>query len=147
MGGAGGGCLSRSGALHRVISLRDYFDDSISHFSYTPTPDDEKKARILLERVNALLGFLDFNRKLTSGHRTRAKTLLLKTQGYGAAIGGAHETSEGIDIEDEDGELDEAITDSLLERFSLYREDPATTRRWVHVQTRPPKSGKRTFLP
>jgi hypothetical protein len=29
----------------------------------------------------------------------------------------------------------------------LYREDPGSTPGWVHLTTRAPKSGRRTFIP
>ena len=130
-----------------MITITDYFLDSTTNYKHLPTPEDERNARRLIERVNLLLVHLGLDRKLTSGHRTRAKTLAMKAQGYGAAIGGTHESAEGIDLEDEDGELDDRITDPLLEQFSLYREHPSATRRWTHLQTKPPRSGNRSFYP
>ena len=36
---------------------------------------------------------------------------------------------------------------SKLEEYGLYREAPSATPNWVHLTTRPPHSGKRTFQP
>jgi hypothetical protein len=35
----------------------------------------------------------------------------------------------------------------LLEQYDLYMEDPLYTTTWVHLQTRPTKSGSRVFKP
>jgi len=36
---------------------------------------------------------------------------------------------------------------SKLEEYGLYREHPSATPTWCHLTTRPPGSGKRTFMP
>lgn len=42
---------------------------------------------------------------------------------------------------------DGAGGNSKLEQHGLYREHPSATSSWVHLTTRPPNSGKRTFYP
>jgi len=59
----------------------------------------------------------------------------------------AHKEGRAVDVYDPNDELDTAITDELLEEHDLYREDPGHTNGWVHLTTRPPGSGKRTYLP
>lgn len=59
----------------------------------------------------------------------------------------SHKTGAGVDVADADGSLDAMITDDLLARHGLYRESPDFTNGWVHLTTRPPKSGRRTFIP
>jgi len=59
----------------------------------------------------------------------------------------AHRDARGVDVYDPLNRLDEWITDATLERIGLYREAPAVTPGWAHLQTRTPGSGKRTFNP
>ena len=129
-----------------MVTLEEYFRDSVAR-GHEPTKDETDNALALLVKVNALFTHLGVDPPLTSGHRTREKKLELRAQGYGAALGGTHESGEGGDWADEDGEIDDSITDELLERFGLYREHPAATRRWAHLQTRSPRSGRRSFYP
>lgn len=128
-----------------MVTLEEYFADSVKR-GHVITPEERDRAMTLLAKANVLFMELGVDPALNSGHRTREKTLELRAQGYGAAIGGAHETAEGADYADADG-IDDRITDALLERFNLYREAPAATRGWIHLQTRAPRSGRRTFYP
>jgi len=59
----------------------------------------------------------------------------------------SHRDGRGIDIYDPLNRLDDWIIDSTLERFGLYREAPAHTPGWCHLQTRAPGSGRRTYQP
>lgn len=59
----------------------------------------------------------------------------------------AHKEAKGIDIYDPDDKLDDWIDRAILVKFDLYREHPDKTVGWVHLTTRQPKSGCRTFLP
>lgn len=130
-----------------TILADEYFQDSISNFGYTPTGEDYDRCDDLLTRVNAIFDYLGLPCELRSGHRTRAKSLALIAEGYRAALGGKHETSQAVDVADLGNRADELITDALLEQYDLYREAPHATDSWVHLQNVPPKSGKRTFEP
>lgn len=59
----------------------------------------------------------------------------------------AHKTGQAVDVYDPDGDLDDWLTDHVLQMHGLYREHPSATRGWCHLTTRPVKSGKRTFYP
>jgi hypothetical protein len=61
--------------------------------------------------------------------------------------GSSHKEGQGVDVYDPDNDLDEWITDEILEQSGLYREHPDHTPGWCHLQTRAPGSGRRTFLP
>lgn len=79
----------------------------------------------------------------------------------GAAPGSLHMTCEAIDLTDLPSLIDGRMRVRPLARWclanlhvladlDLWMEDPRATtgnRSWVHVQTRPPKSGLRVFLP
>lgn len=97
-------------------------------------------AGVLLARVNALLSHLGVTASVTSGFRTKAANAAA-----GGAPHSAHLLGKAVDLFDPLGGLDKCITDELLAQFDLYREDPARTKGWVHLQTRPTASGNRTF--
>lgn len=59
----------------------------------------------------------------------------------------AHKAGEAVDVYDPQNELDNWLTDEKLELYRLYRENPGYTKGWVHLTTRAPGSGKRTFIP
>lgn len=108
-------------------------------------PGDEllENATITASRVNMLLILFGESRGLSSGYRPPAINKATK----GAATKSTHMTCKAADIEDPDGKLDRWITDEVLEHCDLYREHPNHTDGWCHVQTSPPKSGKRTYIP
>ena len=75
---------------------------------------------------------------------------------FNATVPGAkprslHITCEAIDLHDPDGDLDEWLItpdgQRVLTDLVLWHESPAATKGWVHVQTKPPRSGRRTFYP
>lgn len=116
----------------------------------------ERKANAveLLGRVNALLGHL--GRQGMPMQINPVTGSLVSGQTFGGfrpqscpqgAPTSSHKEGQGIDLFDPRENLDNAITTDLLIEFGLYREAPSATRGWAHLTTRPPKSGKRTFLP
>lgn len=130
-----------------MITLDEYFHDSVMNFAYLPTDTDRERADDLLTRVNALLEDFGEMRDVRSGHRTRDKSLKLIAAGYKAALGGNHEKCFAVDVVDNDNDLDVYLTDEMLTSYGLYREHPDATDTWVHLQSVPPKSGNRTFVP
>lgn len=69
----------------------------------------------------------------------------------GAAKASKHLTGEAIDLYDPQGELGRWLLTADGQRamidLGLWQEDPSATKTWAHVQTRPPGSGRRTFMP
>lgn len=67
----------------------------------------------------------------------------------------AHKEAKGVDVFDSSDRLDEWLDqfehgvggNTKLEEHGLYREAPSATPGWCHLQTRPTKSGRRTFIP
>jgi hypothetical protein len=112
-------------------------------------------ARALLEKVNNLIQYIymnfdwvDFETKpngsiVSSGWRPAQ----VNANTPGASPKSKHMTGHAVDIYDPDGDIDEVITDELLEKFGLYREHPSATKGWCHLQDIPPKSKRRTFYP
>jgi hypothetical protein len=69
----------------------------------------------------------------------------------GAALNSKHMTAEAGDLMDPHGDFKAWLATpegqySLVD-IGLWMEDPGHTPTWVHLQVKPPKSGKRTFLP
>jgi hypothetical protein len=120
------------------------------------TPDKQREAKILLERVNNLLkeyetqgGILQVNQKT-------------KSQVSGETYGGfrplscpigapksSHKLGMAVDVYDPMNLLDMWIdrNSKVLDEFDLYREHPSATQHWCHLSTKAPGSGKRTFFP
>lgn len=135
-----------------MILLKDYFGKWMNHEDVTQ--DVKVSATDLIERVNYLLDeafefYVDLQDNPSTGTLVSGST-------YGGfrpqscpqgAPESSHKVGKGIDIYDPKNELDNWITDTILERFDLYRENPLYTQAWCHLTTRPPKSKKRTFIP
>jgi hypothetical protein len=69
----------------------------------------------------------------------------------GAAPRSRHMTGQAIDLYDPDGDLDAWLlrTDGqrVMQDLGIWHEHPAATKGWAHIQSVPPKSGRRTFYP
>lgn len=121
-----------------MVTKEQYFRD------YAHTPQHEANAAVLLSRVNALMDYM------------KRSTWKISGQKYGGfrpkdcpegAENSAHKTGEAVDVYDPDNAIDGELNDFILTRFNLYREAPDWTKGWLHLTIRPPKSGKRSFIP
>lgn len=119
------------------------------------TPEHEANATDLLERVEKLCATLAWDYPVDpdtgtsiSGSKGGAGDggFRLDTATTGSAKS-SHKEARAVDVFDPKDELDGLITDALLTAYGLYREAPEATPRWVHLTSRAPKSGKRTFFP
>jgi hypothetical protein len=111
-----------------------------------PLNDTQRaNAEELVEKVNRLLSRFGEGRRVSSGWRPPQ----VNAATPGAAKRSLHMTCEAVDLEDEDGQLDDWCLDNLevLQEIGLWLESPAATRRWCHLQIAPPRSGKRVFFP
>lgn len=140
-----------------MISLDDYFGKKRQHAD--ATPERVANAEVLLERVNRLLdrareegAYEDWIDEDTNSQISGSKG------GYGdggfrlqsSATGrpkSTHKQGQAVDVFDPYQKLDRWLTNELLEEFDLYREAPAFTVGWCHLQSRAPGSGRRTFNP
>lgn len=128
-----------------MITLPHYWMGRDAKYPDAMTPEIEGNAIELLTRVNLLLESFGHERKVNSGWRppeVNAKTA-------GSALKSKHMTGQAIDLADPDGDLDQWCLDneSELVRLGLWLEHPASTRGWTHLQSIPPKSGRRIFYP
>lgn len=134
-----------------VITIPDYFMGRDQQYAQELTPDLRANATHLLMRVNALLTMYYAEHPdadhphVTSGWRPR----VVNARTTNAAVNSKHMTCQAIDLHDPDGLLDEWCMDSqqYLEQFGLWQEHPSATKGWAHLQSVPPKSGKRVFYP
>jgi hypothetical protein len=63
------------------------------------------------------------------------------------ALHSSHKEAMAVDVYDPYNHIDDWVTDDILERFGLYREHPDDTQHWIHLTTRAPGSGNRSFHP
>jgi hypothetical protein len=115
----------------------------------------------LLEKVNTLLhssaecGVYDYwidpdtNSQISGakgGHGDGGYRLPDSTTG---AKGSAHRYAKAVDVYDPERELAAwcVMNQHELDKLGLYMEDPRWTPGWCHLQTVPPGSGKRIYIP
>lgn len=117
-----------------------------------PSEALKANANKLLNAVNALLrDIFEDNKELrymgiSSGYRPPSVNKNVK----GAASKSAHLTCEAVDLRDgPDQKLGRFLTANpeYLIKHALYMESITVTKGWVHLQTRPTKSGNRIFYP
>lgn len=134
------------------------------------TPQLRANAAETVKRVNALLAVLHAHgvpvERMRPAHPPTLATPRLRgtppsyfTSGWrpmsinqstrGAAPRSLHITCEAGDLYDPEGAIDDWCMDHLdvLEQLGLWLEHPSATKGWCHVQTQPPRSGRRVFYP
>lgn len=96
------------------------------------------------ELVNFALGHY-FAFKVTSGYRTAADQQRINPK----VTHSQHMLGNAVDIADPDNILKEVLRThpTILEECGLWCEDGGATPGWCHMQSLPPKSGKRWFMP
>ena len=141
-----------------MLTLDAYLMGRDKLFPRAYTPEIEAEARLTVERANRLLQIAI---EAGVGMDTSPKTGTLITSGWrppevnasipNAAPKSHHMAGRAVDLYDPDGELDDWLMTgpglAELERVGLWLENPACTKSWTHLQTVPPKSGRRVFYP
>lgn len=133
-----------------MISTRDYFGPWLDHEDATPLC--KASADVMLEKVNALLAEAEAHG--VELHINPKTATFVSGEAYGGfrpkdcpigAPHSAHKDARAVDVYDPHGDLDRWITDARLTSHGLYREAPACTSTWCHLQDRP--TAARTFQP
>lgn len=128
-----------------MIEVRDYF--AKHRFSHEDEITDEilEAAAVTVQRANKLIEVFGDFWGINSGWRP----VDVNARTPGAAKFSKHTTGQAIDLADPEGMLDDWCMENLdmLESMELWLEHPSATKGWCHVQTVPPKSGKRVFYP
>lgn len=131
------------------ISLLEYLNNK--HIEYPDEFNAEilENAEELLVRVNTLLQKEKLKAIQSSGFRPPSYNKTIK----GAAKNSWHTKGAAIDLYDPEKTLAKCITginydnEKLLVRYDLWAEHPKYTRNWLHLQSKPVKSGRRIFKP
>ncbi|MEL4181248.1 D-Ala-D-Ala carboxypeptidase family metallohydrolase [Roseateles sp. PN1] len=141
-----------------MITIENYFMGRREQYPQALTADIERNAKLTIELASRLLTqarsygvSLDLNSKtgsvVSSGWRPPAYNATVA----GAAPNSKHMTGQAIDIFDPDGDLDDWLMtgegQAALTAIGLWIEHPASTKGWSHLQTVPPRSGRRVFYP
>lgn len=141
-----------------MITIADYFMGRREQYPLALSPEIERNASITVELANRLLAqaatygvTLDrhpVNKSLvSSGWRPPA----VNASTANAAPNSKHMTGQALDIYDPDGDLDEWLMtgegQAALIAIGLWHEHPSATKSWTHIQSVPPRSGRRTFFP
>jgi len=145
-----------------MITISDYFGDRRTTHSTECSPDIERNAARTVGIVNELLKqAARFGVKVPINETCGCFQGTQLNSGWrppsvNACTGGAsptslHMTGEAADLHDPAGELDAWLMTPegqyMLQDLGLWMEDPGHTPGWCHVQVKPPRSGKRVFLP
>jgi uncharacterized protein YcbK (DUF882 family) len=111
---------------------------------YPLTQEFEENLEKLLIAVNKVREAYGKPMIVSSGYRPGK----FNNSAKGAKLS-AHLTCEAADFRDADGSFAKWCLQNIriLVDAGLYMEEPAHTRGWVHLQTRPTRSGRRVFLP
>lgn len=129
-----------------VLTLSDYFmGRDVSH-AHELDETLRSNACRTVARVNELLRLIGNPRtRVNSGWRPHSINAAIPN----ASPRSRHLTCEAIDLRDEDGAFDAWCMRNLdrLESVGLWLEHPDATPGWCHVQTVPPRSGRRVFMP
>lgn len=125
-----------------MITLDQYLMGREVRFPITDEYKDN--ALILLDKISELEHIFGETLTMTSGYRPSQ----INRQTPGASLTSTHETCEGIDLRDISGELGQFLITNvnILKALDLYMESPKSAKDHVHLQIRPPKSGRRIFL-
>lgn len=144
-----------------MMTLSDYFGRKVR------TAQDEANAIDLLTRVNGLVAEAENAGAIKPSVDPDTGTPISGSKG-GAGDGGfrlsdaqtgrarsSHKAAQGVDKFDPQNQLDIWLNkfedgkggNTKLAQYGLYREHPSATPGWCHLQTRPTKSGRRTFYP
>lgn len=139
-----------------MITLHDYAMGRDSRHRGEWTREVQENAAITVQRVNALLAAMAVDGLAPESHPSTGTVLssgwrpaAVNAATPGAAAKSRHMTGQAADLYDPDGALDDWCLENqpALDALGLWLEHPAATKGWCHVQTVPPKSGRRVFYP
>lgn len=129
-----------------MIDLKAYWMGRDEKYPEAMTPEIAADAQDLLDRVNSLLADFGEERSVNSGWRPPQ----VNASTPNAAPKSKHMLGQAVDLADPEGDLDDWCAENDGERlksYGLWMEHPAATKSWCHLQSEPPKSGRRVFYP
>jgi len=130
-----------------MIELKD-----LNPNEYPTTPDVDENLAHLLDRLNQFQGLCPHALIVTSGLRSMQKQIeIYQAMGKPPKLKSQHLLGRAADLKDWDKVIKNwCLTEEglqALESIGFWCEDFDSTPTWIHVQTVPPKSLKRFFLP
>lgn len=128
-----------------MITLAGFYKGrDITHKSELTSPirANATKTMQLVNQLLTLAGLTD--RDASSGWRPAA----VNAATQGAAKKSNHMLGLAVDVQDTDKKLQRwcMANTHILEQLGLWMEHPRDTPTWCHLQTVPPRSGKRVFF-
>lgn len=132
--------------MRSILTLSDYFMGRDLTHACELDATLCANARVIVARANELLRLIGaVDARVNSGWRPHSINAAIPN----ASPRSRHLTCEAIDLRDEDGVLDAWCMHNLdrLDALGLWLEHPDATPGWCHVQTVPPRSGRRVFMP
>lgn len=131
--------------MAKPLSIREYYGSITIEQRQLITPEMSQNAATLIGRVNRFLSVFGEYRRILAGWIPEP----VNHAWPHAPVACKNATMEAVDLHDPEGDLDQFVMDNqkLLQTCSLWAEHPATTRGWCHLQSVPPKSGRRIFYP
>lgn len=127
-----------------MISWADYFNGRDEEYPDELTQERIDNALLVIAKGNQVLERFGKTRVVSSGWRPPS----VNAATPGAAPKSNHVECKALDFADHDRELCAFLTandGAVLKELDLYMEDPKDTPTWAHIQTCPPKSGRRIF--
>lgn len=135
-----------------MIDLKAFYDGRDEAYRHELTDEIRRNAADTMAKTNELLKRAGFEHvcAVNSGWRPRQVNAVTPN----ASATSHHLTGRAVDLPDPDRALAAWCVNNLnvLAEIGLWMEDPRWTYdadgdHWVHVQTVPPKSGQRVFIP
>lgn len=134
----------------KQITLKDYLMGRDYQYPQELTDELRANAEETCRRTNLLLDryFAD-NPDDETGVNSGWRPAAINRGTPGAAKKSKHMVCKAIDLEDDEGAIDDWCMNNLhvLEELELWLEHPSATKGWCHLQTVPPRSKNRVFYP
>ncbi len=135
-----------------MIDLDAFYNGRDNAYRDELTDEIRRNAEDIVAKANELLRRASFEHVCTVNSGWRPKQVNEATPE--AAAASRHLTGQAVDLPDPDRTLAAWCVGNLdvLAEVGLWMEDPRWTYdergdHWVHVQTVPPRSGRRVFIP
>ena len=130
-----------------MIGLEAFWKGRDTRYADELTDEIRANAETTVGKANQLLEISGFKHvsEVSSGWRPRS----VNDATANAATTSKHLSGQAVDLADAHRDLAGWCVDNLdvLEGIGLWMEDPRWTPTWIHLQTVPPRSGRRVFIP
>lgn len=137
-----------------ILTIEDYWMGRDRSHPQDMSPEIVRNAAHLLRRVNTLIAIMHdvamethpvTGNPISSGWRPPS----INASTPNAAPRSRHMSGQAVDLYDPEGEIDAWCLEhqDMLSEVCLWMEHPSATKGWSHLQSVPPRSGRRVFWP